>query len=108
VPDLANPLDAYGAAPKLRELRDSLLFGDIWEREQLSKRDRSLVTITVLMTQRCEGELRAHITRALANGVTREEIGEVITQVALYAGWTAGTNGSIRALEAFEAIDADD
>jgi 4-carboxymuconolactone decarboxylase len=81
-----NPLDAYGATPKLRELRDTMLFGDIWEREQLSKRDRSLVTVAVLTAARCGGELQAHIARALANGVTREEIGEVVTHVAIYAG----------------------
>jgi 4-carboxymuconolactone decarboxylase len=98
----APPLDPYAAAPKLRELRDTLLFGDIWEREQLSKRDRSLITVAVLMAQRCEGELRAHIGRALKNGVTREELAEVITHVALYAGWPAGVNGSLRALEAFD------
>jgi 4-carboxymuconolactone decarboxylase len=102
-----NPLDAYGATPKLRELRDTLLFGDIWERKELSKRDRSLVTVAVLTAQRCSGELRAHIARALANGVTREEISEVITHVALYAGWPAGVNGSMMAMAAFEAADGD-
>jgi 4-carboxymuconolactone decarboxylase len=105
MPELTSPLDAYGAAPKLRELRDTLLFGDIWERQQLSKRDRSLITVAVLMTQRCEGELRAHISRGLENGLTRDELAEVITHVALYAGWPAGTNGSLRALEAFKASD---
>jgi 4-carboxymuconolactone decarboxylase len=102
-----NPLDAYGATPKLRELRDTLLFGDIWERKELSKRDRSLVTVAVLTAQRCTGELRAHIARALANGVTREEISEVITHVALYAGWPAGVNGSMMAMAAFEAAGGD-
>ena len=102
---LDNPLDAYSATPKLRELRDTMLFGDIWEREQLSKRDRSLVTVAVLTAARC-GELQAHISRALASGVTREEIGEVITHVALYAGWPAGVNGSLMAMAAFEKEDS--
>jgi 4-carboxymuconolactone decarboxylase len=105
---LGNPLDAYGATPKLRELRDTMLFGDIWEREQLSKRDRSLVTVAVLTAARCGGELQAHIARALANGVTREEISEVITHVALYAGWPAGVNGSMMAMAAFEKEDGGD
>lgn len=103
---LDNPLDAYGATPKLRELRDTMLFGDIWERAELSKRDRSLVTVAVLTAARCGGELQAHISRALANGVTREEIGEVITHVALYAGWPAGVNGSLMAMAAFEKEDS--
>jgi 4-carboxymuconolactone decarboxylase len=103
-----NPLDAYGATPKLRELRDTMLFGDIWERKELSKRDRSLVTVAVLTAQRCSGELRAHISRALANGVTREEISEVITHVALYAGWPSGVNGSMMAMAAFETEDSND
>jgi 4-carboxymuconolactone decarboxylase len=102
---LSNPLDAYGATPKLRELRDTMLFGDIWERKELSKRDRSLITVAVLTAARCGGELQAHISRALANGVTREEISEVITHVTLYAGWPAGTNGSMMAMAAFEKED---
>lgn len=103
--DSKPPFDPYGAAPKLRELRETLLFGDIWEREQLSKRDRSLITVAVLMALRCEGELGAHIGRALKNGVTRDELAEVITHVALYAGWPAGVNGSMRALEVYAAED---
>jgi 4-carboxymuconolactone decarboxylase len=96
-------VDAYAAVPKLRELREQVLFGDIWERTELSKRDRSLITIAALITMRAGGELRVHIGRGLENGLTRSEISEVITQLAFYAGWPAGVNGSLMASEAFAA-----
>jgi AhpD family alkylhydroperoxidase len=97
------PSDPYAAVPKLRELREKVLFGDIWEREELSKRDRSLITVAVLVAERCTDELRAHIARALQNGVTESEISELITHVAFYAGWPAGVNGSRMATAVFEA-----
>ena len=64
-------------APKLAELTGDLLFGDIWERPQLSKRDRSLIIVAVLTALYRTDQLRGHIGRALDNGVTREELGEV-------------------------------
>ncbi|HXC81252.1 MAG TPA: carboxymuconolactone decarboxylase family protein [Trebonia sp.] len=94
--------DPYDAVPKLRELRDEVLFGDIWEREELSKRDRSLITVAVLVAARSTVELEGHIGRALDNGVTKSEISELITHVALYAGWPAGVNGGRVATAAFE------
>ena len=78
--------------PKLGELTDKLLFGDVWERKQLSKRDRSLITVAALVALYRPDQLRGHLWRALENGVTREENGEVITHLAFYAGWpNAGT-----------------
>lgn len=77
-------------APKLADLTDELLFGDIWEREGLSKRDRSLLTVAVLMATGRDKQLEGHLNRALANGVTEEELVEAITHVTFYAGWPAG------------------
>jgi 4-carboxymuconolactone decarboxylase len=102
VPEQVTRKDPYEAVPKLRELRDKVLFGDIWERAELSKRDRSLITVAVLVAARCTDELQGHIGRALDNGVTKSEISELITHVALYAGWPAGVNGSRMATAAFE------
>ena len=73
--------------PKLIELSESVLFGDVWERSQLSKRDRSLITVAALVALYRSDQLPGHLERALANGVTREEIGELITHLAFYAGW---------------------
>lgn len=79
-------------APALAEYTDNVLFGDVWERPGLSPRDRSLVTITSLISLYRINELPFHLKKALENGVTREEIGEVITHLAFYAGWpTAST-----------------
>jgi 4-carboxymuconolactone decarboxylase len=79
---------AYGDfAPKIVELTDKVLFGDIWERPGLSKRDRSLVTVAALVAMNRTEQLRFHIPNAIRNGMTREEVIETITHLAFYAGW---------------------
>src|SRR3989337_3169840 len=97
-----RPAGSYDFVPKLGELRDSVLCGDIWERPQLSKRDRSMITVAVLAALYRGEELRGHIARALDNGVTREEISELITHVAFYSGWPTGVNAARLAKEAFD------
>ena len=74
-------------APKLAELTDNVLFGDVWERPGLSKRDRSLVTVSALIALNRPDQLRSHLMRARDNGVTQEEVVEAITHLAFYAGW---------------------
>lgn len=74
-------------APKLAELTNKLLFGDLWLRTDLSKRDRSLVTIAALAANGDSEQLRFHIDYGLDNGLTRAEIGEAFTHLAFYAGW---------------------
>ena len=88
--------------PKFAELTDTVLFGDVWERPALSKRDRSLITVAVLTALYRTDQLRGHIGRALDNGVTREEIAEVITHIAFYAGWPNGVNAANVAKQVFE------
>ncbi len=81
-------LDRFRAlAPKLAELTEDVLFGDVWERPGLSKRDRSLITVAALTALHCPDQLRIHIQRALANGVTKDELVEAITHLAFYSGW---------------------
>lgn len=92
----------YEAFPKLGELRDNVLFGDVWEQPDLSKRDRSLITIAVLTALYRTDELRGHLQRALDNGVTKEEIGGMITHLAFYAGWPTAVNAGRIAIEVFE------
>jgi 4-carboxymuconolactone decarboxylase len=86
------PREWASVLPKLAELTDSFLFGEIWERPELSKRDRSLITVAVLTALYRPDQLRNHLNRALDNGVTREELAEVITHVTFYAGWPTGAN----------------
>ena len=76
-------------APKFAELNDDVLFGEVWSRtDKLSLRDRSLVTITALISQGItDSSLAYHLQTARANGITRTEISEIITHVAFYAGW---------------------
>src|SRR6202011_2192927 len=88
--------------PKLADLTEGVLFGDVWERPGLSKRDRSLITVGVLTALYRTDQLRGHIGRALDNGVTREEIGELITHLAFYAGWPTAVNAASVAKQVFE------
>jgi 4-carboxymuconolactone decarboxylase len=74
-------------APKLVSLTDEVLFGDVWEREELSKRDRSLVTVAALVAGGNAEQLRNHLLRAKANGLSEAELKEVIIHLAFYAGW---------------------
>ncbi|CDM60873.1 MULTISPECIES: carboxymuconolactone decarboxylase family protein [Rhizobium] len=74
-------------APKLAELTDNILYGDIWERLELSKRDRSLITVAALIAMNRPDQLRSHLAIALQNGVTKEELSETITHLAFYGGW---------------------
>src|SRR5947207_13026002 len=88
-----NARKAFGhIAPALAELTDKVLFGDVWKRPGLSPRDRSLITVASLISLYRTNELPFHLKRALENGVTRDELAEVITHLAFYAGWpTAAT-----------------
>lgn len=89
-------------SPKLAQLSADVLFGDVWERADLSKRDRSLITVAMLTALYRTDQLRGHIRRALDNGVTKTEIGEVITHVAFYAGWPTAANAVRVAKEVFD------
>ncbi|MFG6488213.1 carboxymuconolactone decarboxylase family protein [Roseateles sp. BYS78W] len=76
-------------APKLAELSEQVLFGDVWQRLPLTPRDRSLVTVAALVALVRPEQLPFHLRRALDNGVTREELAELVTHLAFYAGWPA-------------------
>lgn len=88
-------------APKLAELTDDVLYGDIWERPGLSKRDRSLVTISALIALNRPDQLRSHINLGLRNGLTKDEIVETITQMAFYSGWPSAVSAVAIAKEVF-------
>jgi 4-carboxymuconolactone decarboxylase len=94
--------DVRQVAPKLVELSETVLYGDIWERPGLSKRDRSLVTVAALIATYRGDQLPGHIERALANGVTRQEIGELVTHLAFYAGWPAAMTAGRIARRVFD------
>jgi 4-carboxymuconolactone decarboxylase len=89
-------------APHLADLSADVLFGDVWERPGLSKRDRSLITVAVLTALYRTDQLRGHIRRALDNGVTKAEIGEVITHIAFYGGWPTAANAVQVAKQVFD------
>ena len=87
---------------KLGEISDKVVFGDVWERKQLSKRDRSLITVAALTALYRPDQLRGHLHRALDNGVTKDEISEMITHCAFYSGWPASMSAANIAREVFE------
>jgi 4-carboxymuconolactone decarboxylase len=79
---------AFGhVAPRFAEITDEVLFGDVWRRPGLSPRDRSLITVASLIALYRINELPFHMKTALGNGVTRDEIVEMITHLAFYTGW---------------------
>jgi 4-carboxymuconolactone decarboxylase len=88
--------------PKLIDLTEKVLFGDVWERPGLSKRDRSLITVATLIALYRPEQLRGHIGRALANGVTKDEISEIITHLAFYSGWPTAVSAAAIAKAVFE------
>ena len=90
-------------APKLVDYTENVLFGDVWERPGLSKRDRSLVTVAALVALYRGEQLRGHLERALANGVTKDEIIELITHLAFYSGWPTAMSAASLAKDVFEA-----
>jgi 4-carboxymuconolactone decarboxylase len=92
-------------APALGDLTTRVLFGEVWERPGLSKRDRSLITVATLVALYRTNELSFHIKRALENGVTRDELIELITHLAFYAGWPAANTAITIARQVFAEAD---
>jgi 4-carboxymuconolactone decarboxylase len=90
-------------APKLIDYTEKVLFGDVWERPGLSKRDRSLITVAALVATYRPEQLRGHLQRALANGVKKEELIELITHLAFYAGWPSAMTAASLAKDVFDA-----
>lgn len=88
-------------APKLAELTDNVLFGDVWARPGLSRRDRSLATVSALIAMNRPDQLRSHLALARQNGLTQEELVEAITHLAFYAGWPSGISAALVAKEVF-------
>src|SRR5271155_2484692 len=88
--------------PKLIDLSEKVLFGDVWERPELSKRDRSLITCAALVALQRPDQLRGHLQRALGNGVTKAELSELITHLAFYSGWPTAVTAAAIAKEVFE------
>ncbi|MFI7637937.1 carboxymuconolactone decarboxylase family protein [Nonomuraea sp. NPDC049400] len=83
-------------APKLAELTETVLFGDVWERPELSARDRSLVTVTSLAALYRTEQLDFHLRKALENGLSKDELVEALTHLAFYAGWPAAMSAVAR------------
>ena len=89
-------------APKLVDLTEKVLFGDIWERQGLSKRDRSVITVSALVAMNRTDQLPFHLRRALENGVTKDELVELITHLAFYSGWPTAMSAIMLAKESFQ------
>jgi 4-carboxymuconolactone decarboxylase len=102
-PPAPNPRDALrSTAPKLVELTEKVLFGDVWERPGLSKRDRSLITCAALIALNRTEQQVGHFKRALDNGVKKDEIIEMITHLAFYGGWPVSMSAANVAKKVFE------
>ena len=91
-----------GFAPKLAELTDNVLYGDVWERTELSPRDRSLITVAALVTNGNTQQLPSHLKIAKANGISEAELAEVMTHLAFYIGWPRAISAILVAKEVFQ------
>jgi 4-carboxymuconolactone decarboxylase len=91
--------------PKLAQLTTEMLFDDLWERPALSKRDRSMITVTALIAAYRPLAMPFHLKLALDNGVTREELVEIVTHLAPYAGWPSATSAAEILGSVFREID---
>jgi len=89
-------------APRLAELTDDVLFGDVWERTELSQRDRSLVTVAALIANGNTEQLASHLNRARANGLSETELAEVMIHLAFYAGWPRAVSAVMVAKDVFK------
>jgi len=105
---MSNPSSSKAKArsvvPKLVEVIDQTIYGDIWERPDLSKRDRSMITIAALIGMRQTDQLKSHIEKAIDNGVTPAELSEVLTHLAFYAGFPASLSAALIAGPLLEAL----
>jgi 4-carboxymuconolactone decarboxylase len=93
--------------PALVDYTNDVVYGDLWERPGLSKRDRSLITVAALVASYRPNQLKTHVKRALDNGVTRAEIAEIITHMAFYAGWPAAMTAAHGAMDVYEGKMSD-
>src|SRR5579862_873407 len=101
-PSTASRDKIRSTAPKLVDLTEKVLFGDVWERPGLSKRDRSLITVATLVALHRSEQLRGHLERALYNGVTKDELIELISHLAFYSGWPTAMSAASLAKDVFE------
>ena len=88
--------------PALVDYTNDVIYGDLWERPGLSKRDRSLITVAALVATHRPMQLRTHIKRALDNGVSHEEIAEIVTHMAFYTGWPAAMTAAQTAVDVYD------
>jgi 4-carboxymuconolactone decarboxylase len=92
-------------APKLADLTDDVLFGDVWARPGLSRRDRSLITCAALIANGNTEQLRSHLAVGRDNGLTTAELAEAITHLAFYAGWPRAMSAALVAKEVLGPLD---
>jgi 4-carboxymuconolactone decarboxylase len=92
-----------GFADKLADLTDDVLFADVWERPALSRRDRSLITITALVAGGNVEQLGFHLDLGRRNGLTQDEVVEAITHLAFYTGWPRAMSAITAAKATFES-----
>ena len=105
--DKSMPLKSphWDIAPALADYTDRVLFGEVWERPGLSPRDRSLITVAALVALYRTNELPVHLKKALTNGISRDELVELITHLAFYSGWPSANTAVAIARRVFAESD---
>ena len=93
-------------APDFNRYTQSILYDDLWERPGLSQRDRSLITIAALIAMHRPDQMIGHMQTGMENGISREELGEMITHLAFYASWPNASIAARKLLQLTAQIDA--
>ena len=93
-------------APAVIDYAERVIYGEVWERPGLTKRERSMITLAALVAMGREGQMKGHFTRALQNGVTKTEIAEILTHLSFYCGWPASITASLVAHDVMEKPSA--
>jgi|SRR5450830_1373731 len=104
-PDPKPSPEVLEVTPQLYNYTTRLLFGEVWKREELAPRDRSLITVATLIAQGQAAQLPFHLNRAMDNGLTREQAAEVVTHLAFYVGWPKAMSAVPVLKEVFDARD---
>jgi 4-carboxymuconolactone decarboxylase len=89
-PAIREIMQVYASIPELRRLREDVLLGDVWGQKEITPKERSMITCAILAASGRNDELISHVQRAVANGVTPDQLRGMAVHLCFYAGWPAG------------------
>jgi 4-carboxymuconolactone decarboxylase len=104
-PAVQEIMRVYDNIPELKRLREEVLLADVWQQAELGQREKSMITCAVLAVLGRDDELASHVKKAVANGVTSDELRGMAVHLCFYGGWPSGLAIGKAALPYFETQD---